>query len=497
MSNRRTYIILGLIFLIVLGARLYFAFQTPYFSDVRSYNVIRNVENIADHGIPLINDDLSFSGRETINLPLFSYFLSFFNIFMPVELVGKIIPNLLASLLVIIVFLIAKELTGNDISALFAALVSGFTPVWFKTVNSISPYSLAFPMMFLMILCILRMKQIKYVYAFLILLLLVSITNYAIILLLLGILIYLLLIKIENIKIENKEIELFLFSIFFFVLLQFIAFKNMFLFHGSSVIYQNIPTEILNYYYSDINVILLITQIGAIPFMYGMYALVKYVFSLKNKNIYLFIGFTLSTAFLLWLKLIELHLGLICLGIIMSILFSLFYKRSRDYLNKTRFDKYKRIMLVAFFLTLSLTSIIPSLYAAKTTAENAVSREEVNALIWLKKNSEENEVILGTFIEGHLISQIAKRKNVADMNFLMIEDIDEIYDDVKTVYTTQYETTAIKLLNKYNVKYILFSKYAKDYFEVIEPIFVKDERCFKKIYDDQKEVEIYESLCKI
>jgi uncharacterized membrane protein len=132
---------------------------------------------------------------------------------------------------------------------------------------------------------------------------------------------------------------------------------------------------------------------------------------------------------------------------------------------------------------------------AVNTVNNAVSDEEIKALAWLRDNTDENAVVLATLNEGHLITHIAKRKNVADPNFLFIEDAGERIRNIRLTYKAPYETEAIRLLNKYDVSYIYFSEKAKTRFEIKRPGYVGDQKCFKLVYKD--EIRIYKSKCKL
>src|SRR3989344_8310215 len=105
MNNDRSFWIgLMLIFLIVLGLRLFIAFQEREFSDDKAYFTLRQIEYIKDTGILISYDELSYGGRKQVESLFFYYLLAFFNLFIPANLVGKIIPNVLASLLFVLAF---------------------------------------------------------------------------------------------------------------------------------------------------------------------------------------------------------------------------------------------------------------------------------------------------------------------------------------------------------------------------------------------------------
>ncbi|MBU4283538.1 MAG: hypothetical protein KJ968_00355, partial [Nanoarchaeota archaeon] len=80
-------------------------------------------------------------------------------------------------------------------------------------------------------------------------------------------------------------------------------------------------------------------------------------------------------------------------------------------------------------------------------------------------------------------------------NFLLIKDAEQRLENVRIIYTTHYETDAIPLLNKYNIKYIVLSKRSMSDYDITDLNYRTDEKCFELVYD--KEVKIYKSLCKM
>ena len=290
------------------------------------------------------------------------------------------------------------------------------------------------------------------------------------------------------------ELELILFSTFLILWSLFIAFKNPLLVHGTSVIWQNIPRSILSQYFSQVNLLEAIYQIGVMPFIFGLYALYKYTFREKNKKIYFLVSFTITIFILLWLRLIQLNVGLMLVGVTLVLLLSKSYAMFALYLNKTKAHKIKNILLSFLVIIIIITSIVPSFsYALKNIKENSVPAEEIMALEWLKNNSGKNDVVLGTIEEGYLITAVAERKNVADKNFLLIRDAEQRAGDIDIIYNTLYETGAIRLLNKYDVKYIIFSDIAKRYYN-IENLSYITPYCFELVYEEPK---IYKLLCVI
>jgi hypothetical protein len=307
--------------------------------------------------------------------------------------------------------------------------------------------------------------------------------------------IYMLLVKLEKMPFERAELEIILFSLFFVIWIEAIFLKKLFLFHGPLVIWQNIPKEILTNYFSKMTLLEGIYNIGILPFFYGIYTIYENLFKKKDKKIYLLIAFAMAVGLLLWLRLVELHLGLIFLGIILTILFSEFYSYYTKYITKTRAARFLNVFIFLLLFAFFLTSIIPSLALAKNTVEGSVVKDKMLALKWLSRNTPEDSVILASVDEGNIITYMTKRKNVFDSNFFLIKNSDEIFNDVKRIFTTIYSTEAVELLSKYSVDYIFFSEDVKDYFNLESLSYVSHE-CFELVYEN-KHVAIYKPLCRL
>ncbi|MBD3313300.1 hypothetical protein GF345_02560 [Candidatus Woesearchaeota archaeon] len=488
--------IITAIFILTLAARLIISFQTPFFTGDESYFSIRQAEHISQNALPIYDDELSYSGRENIFMPLFYYLLAFFNLFMPIGLVGKIIPNILVSLNVILVYVIAMHISNDEGASLFSAFVAGFIPVFFReTVNTISPYTIFFPLMLFMIYCFLRLEQHPFAHLFLASLFLMTLTSPAVIIVLLALIFYMGLVQLENLKQNKREVEMTLFSILFVVWILFIVYKKAFLMHGPDVIWQNIPAGILDRYFIDITILGAIYQIGSLPLSYGIYSIYDHLFRKKERKYYLIIGLVFSSALLLWLKLIEIQLGLMCLGIAVTLLFPKFYKYTFQYIKKTRFAKlrfaYFAVLLAAFLAT----SVVPSVIYGLRATDDAITPDEYGAMIWLRKNTDQDAVVMSPMREGMIITTIAERRNIADSNFMLLDDAEKRFNDIKDAYTTGFEIKALEVFDKYDVDYIYFSDYSKDYFETSNLEYTSHEECFEEAYNQG--AMIYKVMCEL
>lgn len=487
MSKRMT-VLLIVLFLLVLFTRLYIAYSIPGFSSGESYFNLRQVEHIVDTGKPLFYDDLSFSGRTHFFSPVFHYFVAFFGLFLPVIFAAKLLTNLFAASLLFFVYLISKKITNNSFVAFFTAFLAGFVPVFFAdTVTELNPVSIAVPLIFLLVYALMNVQEKKWLYCYLVLLFLLTFLHPIILLFVLGLFIYLALILIEHLRQKKEELEIALFSIFFVLWGHFIFYKKLLIFHGPAVIWQNIPQELLNNYFSQMHILEAIYNIGIVPFVFGLYIIYLFSFKRKKRDIYLIIAFAASAGLLLWLKLIQLHTGLIFLGITLVLLFSQWLEQFISRVKESRLSNFVYLFVGLIFAAVLLFSVYPSIAMAKQSMD-AVSSAELDSFKWIKSNTPADSVIVASPEAGHFITALAGRKNVLDTDFLLRADAKQRYADVKRIYAAYLEIEVVGLMNKYDADFIYFSDDEKNLFNTDTLHYV--EKCFDKVYD--KDIQIYE-----
>ncbi len=472
-----------LFFVIALSFRLFFAFQTPSFTGDEAYFNLRQVENIKENFIPLYDDPLSYGGRTLSFLPIFHYLLAIFNLFLPITLVGKIIPNILASSLVLVIFLLSKRITNSKNISLFTSFVSIFIPIYLtETINKVSTLSLLIPFFFLLVYLLLEIN--KHSTFFVIGCFILALISPVASILALALGIYLILAKVEDVKIEEARLESILFFIFISVWAYIIFFKDAFLASGASIIWRNIPELLLNQYFTSANVIELMLLIGIIPFVCGVYSVYRYFFVEKSRPVYIFTSLAITIFLLLFFKLLTPELGAVFLGVTLVVLLSPCLNFIFKYVAKTKFSNRIPLFAILIFIIFVFNSVIPSFVYSDLNIKSSVSDDTIEALEWISENTEENTTVLADVHKGHLITSIADRKNVIDTNFLNIPDAEIRLDDVNTVYNAKFQTIALDLLAKYDVDYI--------YLEDTPPDYLNSE-CFEKVYN--KNVLIYEVGC--
>ena len=480
------YFLLALLFILYFSIRLYFSLSTPYFDDDYSYYALRQIENIAQTGKPLVDDGLSYGGRTFVFMPLYFYLLALPALIFPKIIAIKIINNLLASTLIIAVYLVCSKMIRNRKISLLCSIIAATLPIYItETLNNISAYSIIFPGGFFLLFLFLNLENHKletYLITLVIILVLSSNSSF---LLIFGLLIFLLLSYIENKNIDKIELEFISFFLMFYLWATFIIFKDAYQAHGLAIIWKNAPFEIIKTYFKNISIIDFLSNIGFLPLIFGSYSSYLYLFKKKSKNMLLFTSIFISSLVLLWVKLIPVELGLMFLGSSLVILFGQFVKDIFVNIRKSKFAAKENLIFFILVIVILITQVLPGMIAMNSY--KGYDTNYISGFLWLRDNSPEDSIILSLPDEGHLISYFSKRKNVMDSEYLLIENVELRFDDILSFYKSKFKTPAIRILEKYNADYFIISETLKNY-NIENSIFENDE-CFKLVY--KKKIEIF------
>lgn len=493
--NKKINVLLFIIFLLALTTRIIIAFQTPELT-YESYFVIRNIENIKQTGLPLFQDELSYGGRTNVFSPLYYYVLTIFSFIIPMNLLLKILPNIFAASIVFVVYLFSKKISGKKESALIAAGASAMIPVLFsKTINNASIYTIVIPLFFLTLYFFLEtVKNSKNFWKFLVTLILLVLTHATSLILVLGLIIYVILLKIQGFKQSTKEPEILLFTLLLTLWTNLTIYQKAITTHGISVIYQNIPLQIILDTYKEITFVESLYWIGVIPLLFGVISIYQSVFESKKKSITMLIAVGITFFILLWFKLIDVYVGLMFLGVSTSILASRSIQTTLNQATNTKFKLAKKTAII-IITSLILLSFIPSVNYALQEASNVPVQEDKDALNWLATNTDENATILTSPEEGNLLSYYTKRRNAIDTNFLLINNIDLRYHETKRIYHDRFLIPALTKLNYYTIDYVLVSRKTQEK-ENISKLFYEDKDCIQEVYK-KNQVKIYSVNCLI
>ncbi len=496
MNKRLDYAVLLIIFVATLSVRIALALSTPHVFGEESFFHLRQLEHIQETGKPFYFDELSYSGRIYEFSPIFDYLLALAGMALPQVYVTKIIPNIIVSFLIIIAYFIAYQITKQSYVSLLTAFVMGFIPIFFSvSVNQLTIYSVVLPLFALLIYFFIVLKKGWPLYGYIITLFFLSVLHPAVLIFMLGLIVYWILQKTENVSLTRIEMEAIIFSTFFILLSQWLLYHNLFLKHGLDVVLNNAPTPIIADYFSKVTWLEATYKIGEIPFFFGFIVMYRYLFKEKNKNVSLLVGFALPTGLLLWLRYLNAEVGMIFFGFFLSLLFCQYYATYLAYLQQTRFSRFMTPIKLSFFFMFLLTSVYPAITLALDEQQHGLLRQDLESLAWIREHTPAHSIMLSTIEEGHLITGVAKRRNVADTNYFLVEDADIRLEDVRTMWTTPWETVAVRLLNKYSVDYIYVTPFAKQKYG-FEKLPYAEKDCFRKVYDTA-EVIIYQPRCEL
>lgn len=441
MKQTHARYLLILIVLFVLSFRLFFAFQTTGFSDDASYQTLSRINSISA-------DPLNLQLSSTL---IYDYIVTFvYSLFGIIGL--KVFNNALSIFLVILNYKIAKYITEDEYSSLLVALVGGFIPVYvLDSFNSINPFNFFFVLYVFQIYNFLKIRTRldKHYYMFIIVTIIMPLVSSLSILLAFSLLAFMLFAMIENLDVTGTKIDLIIFSSIYLIWTQFLVYKNSFLDFGIQIIYQNIPSTLLNNYFTGTNLASMIVEIGFIPFFFGIFVLYFYIFKKQRYLLSLF-PFFLVLVFLIFFKLINLKIGLILIGELFVLIFTFFFRVSYGYVHNSKLSKFWPGMVTLFLIIFTLTSILPI-----ANAINNMDKEQ-NLYEILDKNYE-NKTIFAPLSYGSIISASGANSIISN-DFLDYNKPGNMLEDIDNLYSAFNFITVLNLLDKYEADYVLYDQ---------------------------------------
>ncbi len=469
-------ILLVLLFLFVLVFRLYFTFQQEGFNTDSAYFHLRHIEHLVEEKNTLEYDELSYSGRNVLYPSLFHFIMAFFS-FGSMFLL-KLIPELLIAFSLFLVYSIAREISGNNYSAVFSAMLFSFIPVLLReTLNSLSVYSLVIPLLLLMLYSLLRLDNKKYLWIFIICSFLLPLIHTSSIIFVATVIIYLFLIAGGALSSTKLKSEAILFSVLLIVLLNLITFKRALLQYGANFIWQSIPSNVLSDSFRQLSPLDLLISVGFLPLILGAIGIYIGILRDKKKVAYLFGAFAIAALVLLVLRLLTISVGLLFLGVALSIFAAPTVYTIYSYLDKIKINYAKTLFVVILLLLFFGLSFRSSFLAAKDS--NIIGSSRIKDMGWLVSNTDNESVVLGSIEDGNLIATVAKRKNVIDSDFLFAPNPIERAKDIDIIYSTVSEAAAMGLIKKYNISTIYLSDATKFKYDIQGLVYADSSPCFE------------------
>jgi hypothetical protein len=121
----------------------------------------------------------------------------------------------------------------------------------------------------------------------------------------------------------------------------------------------------------------------------------------------------------------------------------------------------------------------------------------IDGFAWLKYNTPPDSVILSVPEEGNLITYFSERRNVMDSQYVLRADAETRFNDIKEIYTQKFKIEALRLMEKYNIDYIVFSDKTKQEYNIKDISYINDP-CFTLVYERAMKIyKINKDLCEL
>jgi hypothetical protein len=488
MKVNKENIILSLVFLLSLAFQLFFTLRVPFFSTDRSYFELRHAEHIASNFLPIVYDSLSYGGQTITNTHVWHYMLGIIDVVFPQWIAYKIVPAILASSIVFIVYILANKVTENKFAAVFSALLAAFIPTYLAyTINQISLLSISIPLFLLLLYSLMEIRTKKLLFLIVsVLLILLEPLN---LLMFFTFIIFILLAISESLKLRQDEKEAIGLHLVLFILINLIFYKKLYLQEGLTAVWQNFPQELTTSLFQQFDLFATIALIGIIPLTLGFIGFL--IAGKKDKKVTLLGAVIMADFILLLLQLIAFEQGVMILAVVFCVTASIAMQRFVNYLTLTKAVKFIPTIIAVLVIVTIASLTYTSAQVSITTINEGVTQAQVDALTWINFNTPENSVVAGNVFEGNMIAYLANRANVADTQFVNAEN--RLFD-LNTIFTTESVIKSTLVVKKYSIDYIYFSESSKRLYNIKELVYTSDQTCFEKVFENE-DATIYQTLC--
>lgn len=419
-------LILGLIFLllpgILKGYGLYLG-ENNYFYE--------RTANLALVNIPE-KDELSYSGRDFNYVLAPIFILSFLSKIFSMDFLLIFLPIVSGLITLCLFYLLLKKLNLQDNESSLTIILFILSPLFMHSFGSYSILIFTLPLSFLALILFLKEENKLHKILSLLIIFILGFFDYRIlIVILLFILIYL---------VKNKR-----FRAFYAPLI--VSLISIVLNYLPKIIKYGFKYTIKENYFK-----LLISDLGgsygiSIFLVFFAFFGLSYLWKIKYKNMHLYIAFILM-----------LILSLLDKEFIIYFILLIFYISSLGINNLINFRwESERIRKLTLFLL--IFGLLFSTYGFLSLVKNSEPNQLLSsALVDLYNIGSKNDVVLSHYTYGILINSIGGKRNVIDSNFNYISDLKERYSDIQTIFYSKNADATKKLIDKYNIKYILITK---------------------------------------
>jgi len=145
-------------------------------------------------------------------------------------------------------------------------------------------------------------------------------------------------------------------------------------------------------------------------------------------------------------------------------------------------------------ITIVIGLVLTPVFFTANLVDSEPHKDMAAALLWLRENSEQGEVVFSDYRNGYWIGYFAERPVMMDMGFEYLPDAQNRYDDSRLLLITRDYDMAHEIIDKYSISYILIEQ--KMQFSMHDgniaglPFILENIETFKNVYS-YKDIEIW------
>ncbi len=474
-----------ILFLIIFIVKLIICFQTSNLNN-ESYFHLQQAKEILNSGKPEMQNYI----YDNAALPILSYVLAFFGIFINFQIAAKVLITLLSTSLIVIIYFISYEIIRDKKISLIVAMFSGFIPIIFKgLINNFSTLGATLFMYALTLLFFIKsMNNTKYIRQFIIFLILLIFISPLSLLFIASFVIYFLLLKAEKMKIRLSEIEIFLFSLILGGWIYIIIYKKAIVEKGFLYFLHPIISNT-----TSMSNLTIISLISVVPVLLGIIGIYQSFMKKTNRQSIFTISLIITSLIFMMLNIIEQNFALSLIAFCLVICAAIALKDIKKYFSTSKIKKTYSVIVIILVILFIITSIVPSVTNALIETHNTLSNNDEEALTWIKTNIEKDSIVFGSIEESYTISYFSDKENIFQENILNQNYIEKIKDS-KNFFISTLSTESIRILSLYDVSYVFLSE--KNIEKMNPQVLAKfEDECFQEIYNNGSRV--YKRRCVI
>lgn len=416
----RWSVVIAIILSIALRVLILGQVAVPTFD---SYQHLTYAQNILETGLPVYEDNTSWLGAEYDYAPLFHYIIAFLGIFIPLEYAGLVLINLFSLAIPILVYKLTQHLSTHQYAPDITALMSSAAPLLYQfTVLDVTPFALALPLILLTLHAFIGTIRNPQKQNFLLL----SATALALtspmgLILAAGLLLALIIRKVQHEKLPQRSTEATLFITFSGLWAALVFFKDSIQAHGLNTFWlqPNTVPELAT----------LVTQVGVLTVIAGSYSAYNYFTEQHNPRAYPILGIVLAITITLFTGILRAEYAIILLSLLLLPLCARFINIYTQQRYRSRIPKLYHVGTVLLVLLLLVTHAVPAItHATKATTQTPTQQQ----LELVQSLHPSNDVYLWTQETGFLLQYYGHNTLITNNLYASTESI-EILEQVQTL----------------------------------------------------------------